>query len=70
MKVNEDRTSPSAAEQVVIYAEPQHDRLMTFEDHGQTWVECLTCGRQWSRNAGDQWAEVVTEGDGFCDEAA
>jgi hypothetical protein len=47
--------------------EPQHDRdkLRPFEEHGQAWVECLDCGRQWAVHGAD--LEVVTEGDGWCD---
>ena len=50
--------------------EPQHgDHLRSFDEHGQTWVECLYCGRQWSVQD-DGPAELVTEGDGWCDEHA
>ena len=53
---------------VACIDEPQHprDELHAFEEHGQEWVECLRCGRQWSIDDCD--AEVVTEGDGHCDE--
>lgn len=46
--------------------EPQHNKLRSFREHGQEWVECLTCGRQWSIDGAH--AELVTEGNGYCDE--
>lgn len=57
--------------------EPQHppDKLRVFEEHDQTWVECLHCGRQWAvhetlseTGAEDFDLEQVSDGDGFCDE--
>jgi hypothetical protein len=58
-------------------AEPQHPehRLVTFEEHGQPWAECLECGRQWSVHETETelgeagiGLEMVSEGDGYCDE--
>ena len=48
--------------------ELQHKRLASCEEHGQTWVTCLDCGRQWGING--SFAEVVTDGDGYCDDEA
>ncbi len=49
-------------------AEPQHGmhNLQSHDEHGQEWVTCLRCGRQWSVVGSE--AEVVTDGDGYCDE--
>lgn len=47
--------------------EPQHgDNLRAREEHGGEWVTCNRCGRQWAIHGST--AEVVTDGDGFCDE--
>jgi hypothetical protein len=47
--------------------EPQHgSHLEAVEEHGQEWVTCRRCGRQWSVQGSH--AEVVTDGDGYCDE--
>jgi hypothetical protein len=47
--------------------EPQHgSNLEAVWEHGQEWVNCRQCGRQWSIHGSD--AEVVSEGDGYCDE--
>lgn len=46
-----------------------HDLGADFE-HGQWWVTCLDCGRQWSVvdcTPGTLDFEEVTEGDGYCD---
>lgn len=45
--------------------ELQHDDLRAFEEHDEEFVECFTCGRQWAIHGSD--AEIITEGDGFCD---
>jgi hypothetical protein len=47
--------------------EPQHgDNLVAVWEHGQEWVTCNQCGRQWSVDG--SCVEIVSEGDGFCDE--
>jgi hypothetical protein len=49
-------------------AETQHgEHLRAVIEHGQEWVTCNRCGRQWSIHG--SVAEIVTEGDGYCDEA-
>lgn len=55
---------------VIVCVEPQHDadKLRAFREHGSEWVECLTCGRQWAVDGSH--AELVTDGDGYCDEHA
>jgi hypothetical protein len=48
-------------------AEPQHgSHLEPIEEHGQTWVSCRRCGRQWAIHGSH--ADVITDGDGYCDE--
>jgi hypothetical protein len=40
-------------------------------EHGQWWVTCLECGRQWSVvdcDPGDFDFEEVSEGDGYCND--
>ena len=49
--------------------EPQHGaHLEAIREHGQEWAQCNRCGRQWAID-GDQ-AEVVTAGNGVCDDEA
>lgn len=57
--------------------ETEHDpnRLRTFEEHGESWIECLDCGRQWrivqyvsSRGVEYDAAEEISQGDGSCGE--
>lgn len=45
--------------------EPQHgaENLVSDIEHGRRWVTCHRCGRQW-----DSEGEVVSDGDGFCDD--
>lgn len=52
----------------------RHQNLQTNFEHGQWFVTCLTCSRQWSVNdaeGGDSVDgfsfEEVSEGDGYCD---
>jgi len=48
--------------------EPQHAGfLQANTEHGQEWVTCKRCGRQWAIHGAD--TEVVSEGDGYCDDA-
>lgn len=48
-------------------AEPQHgSNLEAVEEHGEQWVTCRRCGRQWAVQGSH--AEIVTEGDSYCDE--
>ena len=51
-------------------SEPQHGRenLQAVNEHGGEWVVCNRCGRQWSVNGSH--AEIVTDGDGYCDDNA
>jgi len=54
-------------EAILAVDEPQHGaHLEAVEEHGQRWVLCNRCGRQWGVY-GDA-AEVVAVGDGHCDE--
>jgi len=53
---------------VLAVTEPQHLDLHPLVEHGQQWVDCRTCGRQWAIHGST--AEVVSEGDGYCDEHA
>lgn len=48
--------------------EAQHgaENLHAVREHGQEWVTCNRCGRQWAIHGSN--AEIVTDGDGFCDE--
>lgn len=49
--------------------EPQHGgHLRAHREHGQEWVTCNRCGKQWAVHGSH--AEVVSEGDGYCDENA
>jgi hypothetical protein len=48
--------------------EPQHAGFLQADiERGAEWVTCKRCGRQWAIHGAD--AEVVAEGDGYCDEA-
>ena len=62
------RLTSNARITTALIAESQHrrDRLEPCTEHGRQWVTCLDCGRQWSVDGGIP--EVVSEGDGFCDE--
>jgi hypothetical protein len=47
--------------------EPQHgSNLEAVEEHGEQWVTCRRCGRQWNVRGND--ADIVTDGDGYCDD--
>jgi hypothetical protein len=61
-------TTTCTIEAAPFIPEPQHgaENLEGVHEHGQEWITCKRCGRQWSVNGCD--AEVVTEGDGYCDE--
>ncbi len=53
----------------VSVSEPQHDdNLVAVFEHEREWVSCNRCGRQWAIHGSD--IEVVTDGDGYCDEAS
>jgi hypothetical protein len=48
--------------------EPQHghENLEATVEHGDEWVTCRVCGRQWGVYG--LHTEVVSDGDGYCDE--
>ena len=39
---------PDEVENVFCRALPHHSEPNVFEQYGSTWVECTTCGAQWS----------------------
>lgn len=50
------------------YDEPpigEHRAIVSFTEHGATWLECRACGATWSESSGQ-----VAEGDGSCTERA
>lgn len=52
---------------MLAVTEPQHgNNLQALIEQGREWVTCNACGRQWAIHGST--AEVVTEGDGWCDE--
>jgi hypothetical protein len=61
------RAVPSSI--LYVVTEPQHEGHLQHDvEHGQEWITCKRCGRQWATNG--IHAEVVIEGDGYCDEHA
>ena len=55
------------ASAVFAVRELQHgESLEAVFEHGQEWVTCRACGRQWSIQGSH--AELVTLGDSYCDE--
>lgn len=57
------------SEAILAVDEPQHgSNLEAVAEHGQEWVSCVRCGRQWAVSG--LQADVVTDGDGFCDDEA
>jgi hypothetical protein len=44
---------------------PEHESLQDVREHGRDWEVCNDCGAQW-----DADGEQVTDGDGFCADAA
>lgn len=63
-----DRNPPVNLDSAILaITEPQHgEHLSAVWEHGEEWVTCNRCGRQWSVHGSD--AEVISEGDGYCDE--
>jgi predicted cupin superfamily sugar epimerase len=58
-------------------AEDVHEQIERYWEHDQEWAECIECGAQWSIvECIDEWGqdyedfELVTDGDGFCEERA
>lgn len=48
---------------------PRHGKMQADFEHGQWFITCVDCGRQWSVNDGEIFFvfEEVSHGDEYCD---
>lgn len=69
-----ERDTPEMGDRVAeAFDEGAHQNAKPVFEHGQWWINCSTCGAQWSAadsNGKPEFVfERISQGDGYCDEA-